>query len=466
MTIAQEKSQPRVRISYDEMQAFLVLPIPELGEGYTEDEILECLEKNQIRHGIERETIWNMIQAKTYNQEVCVATGTPKIDGKDGYYEYHFNTTFSNKPKIRPDGSVDYWSINMVEMVEEGQVIAVYHAPVSGSDGISVTGKPLQAKIGRDQPPLKGKGFQKQEDGVTYTSKINGKIDVENDRIVISPVYEIFGNADLSVGNINFIGDVVIHGNVNSGVQISATGSVTIDGLVESAHISANRDIVLRSGMVGGNRASLTTKQNISAKFIEYATIEAEGRIEADAFIGCEITCKDEVVVNGKKGKIIGGHVYALKGIRVAVLGSPGEVKTEVAVGVKEDIHRRIHLLEEKIQTTQENQFKIEQGLHNFDRLEKERGVSYRDDPRRAQLLRIKIQNTANVAKDQAELEVLRRETEVMGKAVVAVQKEVYPGVDVQIDELKVPVLEEQERVLFTKRGSKIIMERYEEELV
>lgn len=466
MTIAQEKSQPRVRISYDEMQAFLVLPIPQMGEDYTEEELLQCLEKNQIRHGIERETIRNMIQAKNYNHEVCVATGTPKIDGQDGYFEYHFNTTFSNKPKIRPDGSVDYWSINMVEMVEEGQVIAVYHAPISGSDGVSVTGKPLQAKIGRDLPPLRGRGFAKQEDGITYTSKINGKIDLEDDRVVISPVYEVFGNADLSVGNINFIGDVVIHGNVNSGVQISATGSVTIDGLVESAYISANKDIILRSGMVGGNRATLTTKQNISAKFVEYTTIEAEGKIEAEAFIGCDITCKDEIIVHGKKGKIIGGHLYALKGVQVAVLGSPGEVRTEVAVGVKEDMHRKIYLLEEKIKTTQENQLKIEQGLQNFDRLEKERGISYRDDPRRAQLLRIKIQNTANIAKDQAELELLRRETEVMGKTVIAVQKEVYPGVDVHIDELKISVQEEQERVLFVKRGSKIIMERYEEELV
>ena len=81
MTSAKEKMQPRARITYDEMQAFLVLPIPSEDEVYTEEAIMECLEKNQIRHGIERETIRNMIQSEIYNREVCVATGTPMVDG-------------------------------------------------------------------------------------------------------------------------------------------------------------------------------------------------------------------------------------------------------------------------------------------------------------------------------------------------------------------------------------------------
>ena len=68
MTIAKEKMQPRARITYDEMQAFLVLPIPSEDEVYTEEAIMECLEKNQIRHGIERETIRNMIQSEIYNR--------------------------------------------------------------------------------------------------------------------------------------------------------------------------------------------------------------------------------------------------------------------------------------------------------------------------------------------------------------------------------------------------------------
>ena len=58
-----------------------------------------------------------MVEQQIYNQEVLIAEGDPAEDGTDGYYDYKFDMNFSKKPKVRPDGSVDYWSIKMVEMV-------------------------------------------------------------------------------------------------------------------------------------------------------------------------------------------------------------------------------------------------------------------------------------------------------------------------------------------------------------
>ena len=356
MTITKREVQPKARITYDEMEAFLTLPVPKEGEEYTLEELLALLEKNQIRHGIEQETLRKMLRERIYNKEVCIAVGTPVVDGIDGHFDYHFNNNFSKKPKIRPDGSVDYWSINMVEPVEKGQVIAIYKPPVPGEDGMTVKGRPLPAKRARELPPLKGRGFTRQEDGNTYTSNMDGKIDMENDRITISQVYEIFGNADLSVGNINFVGDVVVHGNVTAGASVRATGTVTIDGVVESADITADGDIVLRSGMLGGSKAVLTTKANLYAKFVEYAKVDVRGSIEADAFVGCEITCGDEIVLNGKKSRIIGGKVFAVRGIEALVLGSPGEVATSIRVGVREEVLHQIKGLEKKVETHQDLQ--------------------------------------------------------------------------------------------------------------
>ena len=56
MTITKREVQPKARITYDEMEAFLTLPVPKEGEEYTLEELLALLEKNQIRHGIEQET--------------------------------------------------------------------------------------------------------------------------------------------------------------------------------------------------------------------------------------------------------------------------------------------------------------------------------------------------------------------------------------------------------------------------
>lgn len=463
MTITKREVQPKARITYDEMEAFLTLPVPKEGEEYTLEELLALLEKNQIRHGIEQETLRKMLRERIYNKEVCIAVGTPVVDGIDGHFDYHFNNNFSKKPKIRPDGSVDYWSINMVEPVEKGQVIAIYKPPVPGEDGMTVKGRPLPAKRARELPPLKGRGFTRQEDGNTYTSNMDGKIDMENDRITISQVYEIFGNADLSVGNINFVGDVVVHGNVTAGASVRATGTVTIDGVVESADITADGDIVLRSGMLGGSKAVLTTKANLYAKFVEYAKVDVRGSIEADAFVGCEITCGDEIVLNGKKSRIIGGKVFAVRGIEALVLGSPGEVATSIRVGVREEVLHQIKELEKKVETHQENITKIEAGLANFERLGKERGIDYKDDPRRTELLRVKIQEIAAMAAEKTELEGLQREVEEAQNASVKAQKAVYPGVSIGIDELKISVQDMQERVQFVKSVDKILMMRMEE---
>lgn len=68
MTITKREVQPKARITYDEMEAFLTLPVPKEGEEYTLEELLALLEKNQIRHGIEQETLRKMLRERIYNK--------------------------------------------------------------------------------------------------------------------------------------------------------------------------------------------------------------------------------------------------------------------------------------------------------------------------------------------------------------------------------------------------------------
>lgn len=142
-------------------------------------------------------------------------------------------------------------------------------------DGKTVTGKPIPAKRGREQLPLKGKGFERKDDN-TYVALMSGKIETQNDRVVILPVHELSGNADLSSGNIDFHGDVVIHGSVESGVIVKASGTITVDGIVEACTLEAGKDIILRSGMLGGNKASVKTKGSITAKFLNLPVLNVQ----------------------------------------------------------------------------------------------------------------------------------------------------------------------------------------------
>lgn len=448
--------KPMVRITYDEMEAYMLLPEPELDAVYTVPQLMQALAAAGVTSGIDEKRLSGIIDGKVYNSEILVAKGTKEVDGVDGYYDYNFNANLDNKPKVLPDGSVDYWSVHSIESVVAGQVIAVYHPAVEGKDGVTVKGKPLTCKRGREQMPIKGKGFERMSDNITYTATMDGKIEMQNDRIVILPVHEVSGNAELAAGNIDFRGDIVIHGGVENGVSIRATGSITIDGVVEACTLEAGKDIILRSGMLGGNKASVKTKGAITAKFFEFTTIECEGDIQADVLMDCNVTCHGQLTLNGPRGSIIGGKVHAIRGVTVSTLGNDAEKRTEVFVGAGIDVYSRLRVLEKKIETTKDELNKIEEGLQKFETLSKERGVSYTNDPRRTTLLRVKIKDTAVLASDQEEAKKLKILAEGSRGACVSVIREVYPGVVINIDELKFTLKNIGKGIEFYKMPDKI----------
>lgn len=461
-------TRPQVKISTDGMEAYLTLPQPaeDDSQPYKFQELLDILQANSVTAGIDEDTIKRMIEKGIYEFETCVARGKDATIGQDGVYKYNFNSNFSKVPKERPDGSVDYWSIDVIETVVEGQVIAIYQPAVQGKDGYTVRNKPILAKRCKELQPLKGTGFNRSNDNLTYLAAIDGKITFINDRIMILPVYEICGNVDLSTGNIDFRGDVLIHGNVCAGAKVKATGTVTIDGVIEGGYIESGKDVILRGGVFGLGEGLIYSKGDIFAKFFEYAEVEAEGSIQADSFLDSKVTAGHKVILSGKRGSIIGGNVNAVQGVEATAIGNLSGVMTNIQIGNQRETGQRIGLLEKKTEVTEERIKKIEQGLKDFEQLEADRGVSYKEDPRRMQLLRAKIQDTSSLKKDRVEMQELLAKLEIGKEAKILINKAIYPGVMVRIDDLVLTLKDEQNFVEIKKKNDKIVMCRIEEESV
>ncbi len=439
----------------DSMEAYVMLITPDDGGEYTIESLQKALDDRGVKYGIDEAALTELIDEKKYGVETLVAQGTEPVDGKDGYYDYNFNCNFDKKPLMRPDGTVDYWSVKSIESVVQDQVIAEYHPCVEGMDGKTVTGKPIPAKRGREQLPLKGKGFERKDDN-TYVALMSGKIETQNDRVVILPVHELSGNADLSSGNIDFHGDVVIHGSVESGVIVKASGTITVDGIVEACTLEAGKDIILRSGMLGGNKASVKTKGSITAKFFEFTRIECAGDIRADVLMDCQVQCFGKIIMNGKRGSIIGGLTHGVCGIEVTTLGNDAEKKTVIMAGASPEGYAKLRQLEKTIQELSQGLAQIEEGLRKFEELEKARGVSYKDDPRRVTLLRIKIRDTATLAHSKEEAKQLRNLIESASGACVTVLQGTYPGAVIQIEDTKLLVQNYVKAAEFYKLQDKI----------
>ena len=331
--------QTYVRINDDRTQAWLYLGPKADETSYTKEELKAILEQNGVKAGFNESNLAAMAKKEVYGREICVAQKIAPVDGKDGYYEYGFECNYKRMPKIREDGSVDYTSMNMIQSVKKGTLLARYHKAVAGTDGMDVCGNVIVVARAKELPPLKGAGIERStEDDAVYQASRDGKIEFSDGKISISNVFTVNQDVDRNTGKVEFDGDLVIQGNVGSGVIIRAEKSLTIEGTVEAAQLFAGGDIILKRGIQGNNKAVVTAGGDVYGDFIELAEIKAEGNVEANSIVNAQIYAQGKVKLTGKKGRLLGGYTHATKGISCKQLGNDVEVKTVVHVGCEKEL--------------------------------------------------------------------------------------------------------------------------------
>ncbi len=443
-------SAPKVQVSSDGLEATMTFKIPD-GKNevpkFSTAQLLGFLSSANVSFGIDQEMLARLADSPVYGRPIKVAEGTAQQQGTPGFFEYHFDTNFNRKPTIRPDGTADYMTIKTIETVQEGDVIATYHPAVQGSRGMSVRGQILEPKPVRDLPPLIGRGFDRSNDNLVYTATVTGKIEVNQGKINVSPVHEIQGDVGIGTGNIKFNGDVIVHGGVHDGAVIDAAGNVIIHGLIEDCDIHAGKDLFLLSGVKGNEKTVISCNGSITAQFVEYAVITCSGNITADYFFKSRISCDGKVELNGNNASIIGGYVSAVQGIEVNDIGNSFGTNTTVAVGVDIERAAEYEILAKKIQAISANVEKIKKGIEEFDRLGQERGINYKEDPRRMQLLRVRIRDEAVVLEETKKLSQLK-DVIVSGRgATIKVFRRLYAGANVSIDDHHVTIVDNHEQV-------------------
>lgn len=339
-----------VTISEDNMSAYLRLAVPMHGENdYSYEDVKAALEDSGVKMGIDESQIQNILQHKIYNANELIASGKSAEDGVDGEYELFFNLDDIGKPLERADGSVDYYNMKMFELVSAGDKLAQYTPPTKGVFGYDVKGKLLIPKAGRPKSPLRGKGFTVSEDGNTYYAAYDGKVEYRNFDLNVYSVLTIPGNVDISVGNIDFNGDVDIRGNVISGITISAKGNISIGGHVEAAVIRAGGNVIFKDGVNGKGLARVEAGGNISARFLENVTVQCLGDVYANYMLNCNIVANGKVIVKGNQSSIQGGDVMGMLGVEVGNAGVETGVATVIRVGATKAVRQQYADLVNKI---------------------------------------------------------------------------------------------------------------------
>ncbi len=349
MTQTIETKYATVFISKDEMEACIEV---NLDQNVTVSawDIEAILKSHGVCQGIMKDRIMELVEEKQYRQTIVVAMGKEAQKGEDGWYEFFFNTKPTRKPKVLPDGSVDFRTIEWYEMVEAGQKIAYYHPAQFGRPGYTVTGKFLKSHKGKEQLVLSGRNFDVLPDKRTFVAAIGGKIDmIEENRIEISRAC-IYEEVNMATGNVNFDGSVYVRGNVSKGSAIYATENVVICGYVEGAIIQCGGDICLRQGVNGAGIGVIEAGGSVMGQFFESTRVIARGDMSAYYCLNCEVWIEGSLSIFGKKGMLAGGSVRAARGITSYTVGNKAKIATVLNVGVDSKILNELWQLEGKIE--------------------------------------------------------------------------------------------------------------------
>lgn len=425
-------------ISDDKLAAYLLIHNADDNFKVTAAQLEDLAQKQHIVHGL-NQALLAQIAANPrpfYQQKVIIAAGTKPEPGVNGSIRYIFNFDEDDKKPLElDDGRVNYKEVVSLHNVKKGQLIGERFLATEGKPGRAVTGETIFTKAGKEARFKIGKNVIADAERMGLYALIDGMVvRTDRDKINVFPVYEVNGNVDYNIGNIDFIGTVVVRGNVLPGFKIRAAGDIRVTGGVEAAELEAEGSIEINAGIVGQNKAFLKAGKNVKSSFIQDATIEVAGELKvSQSIMHSTIRAGKAVDCNGAKGLIVGGTIQAGERVTARTIGNSMSTATVIEVGVLPELRNEIIHLRNQLRVYLDNMDKTDKALTLLDSL----AASGQLTPDKV-AMRVKLNHTKKQAIDEQNtikeriLEI-EKSLEDSDRAKVEVLSTVYGGTKIVI---------------------------------
>lgn len=224
--------------------------------SFTKEEILNELRNRNVTIGIDEEAIEKAIEKSLEQfdlfQEAIIAKGKPPVEGENGYVEFLVQYEISNvQPKLLEDGTVDFREIRQIPMVDVGDTIGIIHPPKEGEEGLNLENRPIKPKK-IHEAIVKGRGIEIVDNKIIAlekgTIRVNKRIPIYQIDIIQKLVHQ--GDVDLKSGNIAFVGDIEITGNVEENMVVESSERILIMQNVHGATVEAVNEIVVNRNII------------------------------------------------------------------------------------------------------------------------------------------------------------------------------------------------------------------------
>ncbi len=449
----------QVQVSADGLSATLALTRAGFGgQSLDSRQLDELLTRAHVTFGIDQSVLDRVVEGAITQGTHVVALGLPAEQGAPATLFFHVAERSEDTEELR----IDHRELGRIQNVDVGDLLVTKTPPGAGKLGTTVTGLPIAARPGRNCALPVGKGVVPSQDGLRLYAAIGGHVVFGPRRVEVLPSFEVTGDVDFSSGNIDVNGNAIVHGNVHSGFRIVAQGHVEIAGWVDNAQIRAGGHIVVKGG-IQGQRSSLTAGGCITVKYVENGQLEAGDSIGVgEAIMHARVVAGCRVVVDGRKGLIVGGSVRAGEEIQAKVVGSPLATPTELEVGVDPGIKDEFNQIVEECRKLEEHLDKSEKAITLLTQMQERTGDLPQDRAVLLTQLRLglkakQIELDARSSR-RSELEAIINQAQD-GK--VRVKDTIYPGVRITIGASSYRVRDPMAGATFKRHGVDVTLLPY-----
>jgi len=347
-----------VTISDDAMSAYLSVLPGSLKERLSEKALYELLNTENVVYGIHHEKIEKLCSFVITEpfEKILIAEGKHPTKSHDAKIDYLFPADgfITLNEKENEKEKVDFSKRKRIFQCKKEDLLLKKTAGIQGIDGMTVTGRKIPAEHYQDINLLQfignkhtlsltedKMGIKAMADGQPYLTSI-GKIHIRK-------VFIVNHNLDYSVGDVEFDGSVIIHGDVDVPFQVHAKGDIFIDGVVRNTFISGESNITIQGGVSGTGKGHVECQKDLTVSFLNNVTVIVDRNcISKDYILNSVVYAGENIVIHGR-GTVSGGSLMAGNKIGLKVAGSVGGVKTMLAAGInyqrrKEDVKRNMQI--------------------------------------------------------------------------------------------------------------------------
>lgn len=447
----------RVEVQVDGVNsASIVLRRPKNGgKQVTLEDIRTELSNRGIVAGIDEYAYKRAVKNQVYDTPVRVASAVLPVKGENGSITFRFDKEHKLKPHQNEFGIANYRELDSIIAIHKNDIIADIFLPGEGTPGKNIFGEPIPAIPGDPPKITLGKNTLVTTDGTKVVAACDGHIIFGQGSFQVEEAVTIKTDLDLSVGNINFFGDVHVKGNVMEGFSINAGKNVKVDGSVFGGTITAGGDVTIAGGCIN---SKVTCDGKADIGFCENTEIFAKGDVVSKQFAFCNVFCYGGTATKGPHGVISGGTITSMHDVKAGTIGSEKYTPTSVNIGDGSVLHMRKREAEADLA---ESMRIYDLAIKNLTFLKQRKSVQGQLTEAQQKQFRIETQNKLHHSIRKKELQELIDELEEDSKnrenLSVSCTGMIYPGVKFSINFLTLDIVENTPRSRITIIDNKLV---------